>query len=70
MCKTNVIIGHILLVIGIWVFSRGLINIDHFSKVALAHPVFWGLIMIFAGICAMQAKNSCTCETKPIKKKK
>ncbi|UCD21064.1 MAG: hypothetical protein JSW08_00760 [archaeon] len=68
MCKTGpIIVGHIILVIGIWLLSKGLIN--NMIKPVLAHPIFWGLILIFAGICAMRCKDYCTCETKPKRKK-
>lgn len=57
MCKgktVRIIIGHILLIIGIWLLSKGLIYNP--MKPVLLHPIFWGLILIFAGICAIKCK--------------
>lgn len=69
MCEgakvVKIIIGHIVLIIGIWLFSFGLIKMAYFSKYVLAHPVFWGLILIFCGICFIK----CKCEFKKNKEK-
>jgi len=66
MCKTvGIVIGHILLVIGIWLFSRGLIYNP--TRPALLHPIFWGLILIFAGMCCIKCK---CCECKDKKRRK
>ena len=67
MCNklANLIIGHILLVIGIWDLSVGLIRMSDFSRVVLKHPIFWGLLLIFIGICIIHCgKCECKCDTK------
>jgi uncharacterized membrane protein HdeD (DUF308 family) len=68
MGKTfNIVIGHILLIVGIWQFSRGLIYNP--VRPALLHPIFWGLILVFAGICCMKA-GDCKCECNDKKKRR
>ncbi|MEM1536033.1 MAG: hypothetical protein QXL88_00910 [Candidatus Pacearchaeota archaeon] len=58
MCKISrtltLVVGHILLIVGIWLFSKGLILNP--NKPVLLHPIFLGLIVLFAGICAIKCK--------------
>lgn len=54
-----VVIAHILFILGVYVFSWGMMKLVKGSanaKAVLKSPVFWGLLMILAGFCAIAFK--------------
>jgi len=46
------IVGHILLITGVYVLAWELIDSSSF-EVVLKSPVFWGLILILGGFCSI-----------------
>ena len=53
------IIGHIFLVAGCYIFSRGLLvalgSQATTREIFITKPFFWGLILVLAGFCSILA---------------
>ena len=68
---TNILIGHLFIVLGCFLVTWGLYLLPHCEpKLAyiLLRPLFWGFISIFGGICAIY-HGFCNCVVAHSKKR-